>query len=61
MTDCAIAILRDLLSAYDEERQAIDVSADAGCLECTGGTTPSHLTTGPCAFHRAQALLRAPA
>lgn len=31
---------------------------DPGCLECTEGTTPAHLQTGPCAYHDARAALR---
>jgi hypothetical protein len=49
--------LADLLSNYDEERQAIDVEPDAGCIECTVGTVPNDRNTGLCAFHRARAAL----
>lgn len=49
--------LKRLLNAYDEERQAIDVSADPGCLECTVGTTPHDKDTGPCALHAARAAI----
>lgn len=30
---------------------------DAGCLECTYGTVPNRLSTGPCAYHAAKQLL----
>ena len=30
---------------------------DPGCRECTLGTTPAKLDTGPCWYHRARALL----
>lgn len=50
-------ILRDLLRDYDEERQAINVYPDAGCSQCTLGTTPNNLNTGPCVYHRAVAAL----
>lgn len=55
--DEAITILRDLLKDYDEESMAIYVGGDEGCLECTAGTPPDRLNTGPCAFHRAKAAI----
>lgn len=32
-------------------------SPDAGCIECTAGTVPDHLNTGPCAYHNAKKVL----
>lgn len=31
--------------------------ADLGCVECTVGTVPDRLNTGPCAYHAAKKLL----
>lgn len=31
---------------------------DTGCLECSLGTVPKHLETGPCLYHQACELLR---
>jgi hypothetical protein len=53
-----VSVLRDLLYWYDPERGVIDVETAYGCLECTAGTTPNHLNTGPCAYHRARVLVR---
>jgi hypothetical protein len=30
---------------------------DAGCIECTIGTTPNHLNTGLCRYHQAKAAI----
>lgn len=30
---------------------------DSGCPDCTSGTVPDRLNTGPCAFHTAKRLL----
>lgn len=30
---------------------------DSGCPDCTSGTVPDRLNTGPCAFHNAKRLL----
>jgi hypothetical protein len=30
---------------------------DPGCIECTVGTVPDRLNTGPCAYHNARKLL----
>lgn len=30
---------------------------DGGCIDCTLGTVPNHLSTGPCAYHEAKRLL----
>ena len=49
--------LADLLDDYDEERQAIAVEPDPGCIDCTVGTTPDDRNTGLCAFHRAWAIV----
>lgn len=31
--------------------------ADAGCIDCTSGTVPDRLNTGPCAYHAAKRVL----
>lgn len=46
-----------LLKNYDPETQVIMVEPDAGCIECTCGTTPNNLNTGLCAFHEMARLL----
>lgn len=33
---------------------------DSGCPDCTSGTVPDRLNTGPCAFHNAKRLLGQP-
>jgi hypothetical protein len=30
---------------------------DSGCIDCTVGTVPDRLNTGPCAYHSAKRLL----
>lgn len=30
---------------------------DPGCIDCTSGTVPNRLNTGPCALHAAKRLL----
>lgn len=32
-------------------------AADTGCIDCTRGTVPDRLNTGPCAYHAAKRLL----
>jgi hypothetical protein len=49
--------LERLLKNYDPESQCILLEADAGCIECTCGTTPNNLNTGLCAHHDALRLL----
>jgi hypothetical protein len=34
-----------------------DDQPDAGCIECTLGTTPNHLNTGLCRYHQAKAAI----
>lgn len=46
-----------LISEYDEERQTIDASPNAGCIECTAGTVPNNLNTGLCHMHKAIAAI----
>ena len=38
----------------DHENLEDKAPSDAGCLECTAGTTPNHLNTGWCAYHFAK-------
>ncbi len=49
----AVSLVRRFVCERDEE---ID-RPDAGCCECTRGTTPKRLETGLCAHHAAQAFL----
>lgn len=53
----AITALRGLLALYDPESGTIDVRPEPSCTECTAGTTPNHLNRGPCAYHRALAVV----
>lgn len=55
--DELLGIIRDLLADYDDERGFIFCTGDPGCIECTSGTTPNHLNTRLCAFHRAKAAV----
>lgn len=52
-----VEVLRCLLKNYDDEAQVIYCSPDKGCLQCTAGTTPNHLNTGPCEYHMAKSVL----
>jgi hypothetical protein len=51
--DAAVALVLRFVADHDEERFV----PDQGCLECTLGTTPKRLETGPCAHHAAVAFL----
>jgi len=57
----AVVALRDLVKQMrdEESNREEGIFADLGCRECTHGTTPDRYHTGPCARHRAEALLRA--
>jgi len=57
----ALAALRDLIKQMrdEESNREEGVFADPGCRDCTSGVTPDRYHTGPCALHRAEALLRA--
>jgi hypothetical protein len=57
--DAVVFAARWLLKSYDPERAAIDVEPDAGCLECTVGTTPYDRQTGPCPYHSLLSALAA--
>jgi hypothetical protein len=54
-------LLGRLIKVYEDVQSDTEgryPSADHGCIECTLGTVPNHLNTGPCAYHRAKTLLR---
>ncbi len=48
-----LGVVQDFVKDYENGYE----QADAGCLECTSGTTPNDRNTGPCAYHRAKAIL----
>ncbi len=51
----ALQVLHDLCHELDQRDFSM---AEASCPDCTAGTTPNDLNKGPCAWHRAQALLK---
>lgn len=54
-----VSALEGLLEKVDWENPGSVFEADSGCIECTSGTTPDRWNTGPCAYHRARAALKA--
>ena len=52
-------ILKDLLDRYDPEDAGAAFEPDSGCFDCTSGTVPNNLNTGPCPYHRVIAALKA--
>jgi len=52
--------LKAMLKAHDitlSESDGRFPLKDDGCVDCTRGTVPDHLNTGPCAYHSAKRLL----
>ena len=54
----ALAGLADAVDDLDsEDHGPRDLFISTGCLECTSGTTPDRLNTGPCAYQEARSAL----
>lgn len=51
-----LGIIKGFVDDFDNDDRT---PQDAGCLDCTAGTTPNDRNTGPCFYHRAEALLKA--
>ena len=49
--------LEGLFARIDWENPGEAFEPDAGCLQCTHGTTPDTLNTGPCPYHKGLAAL----
>ena len=49
-----VEALEDYMDEYDAEAR----HPEAGCVECTAGTTPDRLNTGLCVYHKARAALQ---
>lgn len=56
--DGLVEMLKSLFEFIENDFSNRETGPDeASCRDCTHGTTPDHLHKGPCAYHRARALL----
>lgn len=58
VVEARTALTELLADIADKDDDCWQMVRDSHCPDCTVGCVPNHLNRGPCAYHRATALLR---